>query len=175
MRQSLPQLLHFQHSHKEASPQSLSLAGAAVGAEIKYPCENILFWGKHLKHHDKYHVFPSWLTAKFLEVTRNGDIRLKPHRLPHLSADQNTSLWKKASICAERCLPTPQTDISQNIQVLEVQSRNNVWKIWRRFKGEKEWWYKGQGDKGTHLINSHKRIHLMISYIVTWEEGQVFQ
>lgn len=118
------------------------------------------------------HLFPSCLTATFLEVSEHGGFRLKPHRLlPFI--DQNTSLWKKASTYAEWCLATLQTGLFQDIQVLEVPSRNNVCKTWRRFRGEKEWGPKGQGDKRTHLMHSHKGNYLVTGHMAMWGRSQV--
>lgn len=50
-----------------------------------------------------------------------NSLGLKFHRLPLFTAHTHSSGRKPAP--AKRCLETPQTDISQNIQVLEVQSR----------------------------------------------------
>lgn len=86
-----------------------------------------------------------------------NSLGLKFHRLPLFTAHTHSSGRKPAP--AKRCLKTSQTDISQNIQVLEVQSRNNVCKAWRKFREErKKWGPKDQGDKGTHLVYSRKGI-----------------
>lgn len=130
-----------------------------LGSGTGCPHENILFRGKPFRHPERCPFVPFLSSANSLGATRIGSIRLEPQQvLAFLGMDQEHVLWRSAKASTLWwCLPTPHRYTSQNIQVPDIQSRNNIGKAGGDSEERKNDGLKSRGTEGP-LRNSHRKM-----------------